>query len=144
MTRGAQRRKVARSGATAFAQPVDDNGTDTNTVTRENTTTTNNPDGSSTTTHTVTTDSVSVPREPSTISADQAHDLRTQSKADYKARKKVADANYQLNKADCEQSTSGALYRACKADAKQQARKDKADARMIHEREKAGIDAGTR
>ena len=77
---------------------------------------------------------------PSTpLTKDEQKDLKNQSTADLKARKKVADANLDENKAACQSATYGTLERACKSDAKAQAKKDKADAKVIHEAEKVDI-----
>ena len=53
-----------------------------------------------------------------TITKDEAKDLKTQSEAQYKARKKVAEANEDLNKADCKAALDGAAQRACEKSAK--------------------------
>lgn len=98
------------------------------------------PNTTTTTTTTVTTDTV-VPTPSPGLSKAEGKDLRNQSEAQYKARKKIADANLDLNKADCESTSTGAVKRACKSDAKAQAKKDKADAKVIHTEEKSAIDA---
>src|ERR1700712_3620452 len=101
--------------------------------------------GTTTTTTTVTTDTVETKMVPApTISHSEAKDLKTQSKADYKARKNIAEANHDLNKADCKVSTDGAVERACKADARAQEKKDKADAKLIHKQETQDINAVTK
>jgi hypothetical protein len=97
-----------------------------------------------TTTTTVTTDTVETRMVPAPgVSRGQAKDLKTESKADYKARKNIAEANHDLNKADCKVNADGAVERACKADARAQEKKDKADAKLIHKSETADIDAET-
>ncbi len=75
------------------------------------------------------------------LTHSQASDQTTQSKADYKANKKLADANHALNKADCKENTSAGVERACKKDAKAQARQDKAGAKLENKAEKADIKA---
>lgn len=77
------------------------------------------------------------------LTKDQAKDLKTQSDADYKARKKIADAKADLNTADCKTSTEGGVQRACKTSVKGVEKQDKANAKMVHEAEKADIKANT-
>jgi len=101
--------------------------------------------GTTTTTTTVTTDTVETKMVPApTISKSEAKDLKTESKYDYKARKNIAEANHDLNKADCKVNSEGAVERACKADARAQERKEKADAKLIHKQETQDINAQTR
>jgi len=101
--------------------------------------------GTTTTTTTVTTDTVETRMVPAPgITKSQAKDLKTESKADYKARKNIAEANHDLNKGDCKVSTDGAVERACKADARAQEKKDKADAKLIHKTEQQDINAQTK
>ena len=71
--------------------------------------------------------------------SQEAKDAKTHSKAEYKARKKVADANKDLNKADCETSADGSVERACKKEAKATAKQDKAEAKTLYETEKKQI-----
>ncbi|MGY4831008.1 hypothetical protein ACVNIS_20715 [Sphaerotilaceae bacterium SBD11-9] len=71
--------------------------------------------------------------------SQEAKDAKVQSKADYKARKKVADANKELSQADCETSADGAVERACKKEAKAAAKQDKAHAKTVYETEKKQI-----
>ena len=98
-----------------------------------------------TTTTTVTTETTETKMVPApTVSHDEAHDLKVQSKAEYKARKNIAEANHDLNKADCKVNSDGAVERACKADARAQERKEKADAKLIYKQEKQDINAQTR
>ena len=73
------------------------------------------------------------------ITKDQAKDLKTQSEADYKARKKVAEANEVLDKADCKTALEGSAKRACDKSAKAGAKGTKADAKMVHEVEEKAI-----
>ena len=101
--------------------------------------------GTTTTTTTVTTDTIETKMVPAPgITKSQAKDLKTESKADYKARKNIAEANHDLNKGDCKVTTDGAVERACKADARAQEKKDKADAKLIHKTEQQDIDAQTK
>lgn len=74
-----------------------------------------------------------------TILTPEGKDARTHSKAEYKARKKVAEANKELNKADCETSADGMAEHACKKNARATAKQEKAEAKMIHENEKKDI-----
>ena len=101
--------------------------------------------GTTTTTTTVTTDTTETKMVPAPgITRSQAKDLKTRSKADYKARKNIAEANHDLNKGDCKANTDGAVERACKADARAQEKKEKAEADLIHKQETQDIDARTR
>jgi hypothetical protein len=101
--------------------------------------------GTTTTTTTVTTDTIETKMVPAPgVSKAQAKDLKTESKADYKARKNIAEANHDLNKADCKVNSDGAVERACKADARAQEAKDKADAKLIHKQETQDINAVTK
>ena len=101
--------------------------------------------GTTTTTTTVTTDTVETKMVPAPgITKSQAKDLKIESKADYKARKNIAEANHDLNKADCKVSSDGAVERACKSDARAQEKKEKADANLIHKQETQDINAQTK
>ena len=101
--------------------------------------------GTTTTTTTVTTDTVETRMVPAPgITKSQAKDLKTESKADYKARKNIAEANHDLNKAGCKVNSDGAVERACKADARAQEKKEKADAKLIHKQEQQDINAVTK
>ena len=101
--------------------------------------------GTTTTTTTVTTDTIETKMVPAPgITKSQAKDLKTESKADYKARKNIAEANHDLNKGDCKVNTDGAVERACKADARAQEKKEKADAKLIHKTEQQDINAQTK
>ena len=73
------------------------------------------------------------------LARSDAKDLKTHSEADYKARKKVAEANEVLNKADCKSALDGSAKRACEKSAKAAARSDKADAKTVHEAEEKAI-----
>jgi hypothetical protein len=68
-----------------------------------------------------------------------AKDAQTQSKAEYKASKKVADANKDLSKAECEVTADGSVERACKNEAKAAAKHEKAAAKTTYETEKKQI-----
>ena len=99
-----------------------------------------------TTTTTVTTETVEtkmVPPPAAGLTKGEAKDAKIQSKADYKARKNIAEANHDINKADCKVTTDGAVKRACEADARAQEKKDKADAKLIHKQETQDINAET-
>ena len=78
------------------------------------------------------------------LNKQEAKDLKTESKATYKARKDVADANKELNKGDCEVAHDGSAERACKKAAKAQAKTDKAEAKAVHEAEKDAIKANSK
>ena len=95
--------------------------------------------GATTTTTTTTTERLITPVPAVPLTKGEQHDLKVQSEADYKARKKIADANLDENKAACENAAYGSLEHACKKDAKAEANKDKADAKVIHEAEKVDI-----
>lgn len=71
----------------------------------------------------------------------EGKDAKEQSKGEYKARKKVAEANKELNKADCEVSSNGMAEHACKKHARAQSKEEKAEAKMIYENEKKDIKA---
>jgi hypothetical protein len=73
------------------------------------------------------------------ITKQEAKDLKTQADAEYKARKKVADANEELNKGDCEVAADGSTERACKKDARAAAKHEKAEAKLKHEAQKDAI-----
>ena len=101
--------------------------------------------GTTTTTTTVTTDTIETRMVPAPgITKSEAKDLKTESKGDYKARKNIAEANHDLNKADCKVNSDGAVERACKADARAQEKKEKADAKLIHKTEQQDINAVTK
>jgi hypothetical protein len=101
--------------------------------------------GTTTTTTTVTTDTVETKMVPAPgVTKSEAKDLKSQSRGDYNARKNIAEANHDLNKADCKVNADGAVERACKADARAQEKKEKADAKLIHKTETQDIDAVTK
>ncbi len=98
-----------------------------------------------TTTTTVTTETTETKLVPAPgLTRSQAKDAKVQSEAQYKARKNIAEANHDLNKADCKVDASGAVERACKSDARMQEKKDKADANLIHKQEVQDINAVTK
>ena len=100
--------------------------------------------GTTTTTTTVTTDTVETKLVPAPgLTHSEAKDAKIESKGDYKARKNIAEANHDINKADCKVTTDGAVKRACEADARAQEKKDKADAKLIHKQETQDINAET-
>lgn len=78
------------------------------------------------------------------LNKQDAKDLKTQSKAEYKASKDVANANKELNKGDCEVAFDGSAERACKKTARAQAKADKAQAKAVHEAEKDAIKANSK
>jgi len=100
-----------------------------------------------TTTTTVTTETIEtrlVPPTAAGLTPSEAHDARVQSRADYKTRKDMAKADHEQAKADCRINSEGAVERACKADARAAEKKDKADAKLIHEQEVQDIDSQTK
>ncbi len=98
-----------------------------------------------TTTTTVTTETTETKLVPAPgLTHSEAKDAKIQSTAEYKARKNIAEANHDLNKADCKVDASGAVERACKSDARAQEKKDKADAKLIHKQETQDINAETK
>jgi hypothetical protein len=78
------------------------------------------------------------------LNKQEAKDLKTESKAAYKASKDVANANKELNKGDCEVAFDGSAERACKKTARAQAKTDKAEAKAVHEAEKDAIKANSK
>ena len=78
------------------------------------------------------------------ITRQEARDLKTESKAEYKARKKVTDAQKVLDIADCK--TAGLEpkeQRDCKKEAKDAAKAAKKEAKEIYKEDKAEIKANT-
>jgi hypothetical protein len=75
------------------------------------------------------------------MTSGQAGDMKKQADAQYKAAKDKADANYEMNKAKCQTMTPHAVKSACEDDAKAEANKEKADAKVADETQKADIDA---
>lgn len=81
----------------------------------------------------------SVGAEPTDALVD-ARNERTQAKAEYKARKKVAEAHKALDVADCKTSSLESKdMRDCTQEAKAEAKQDKRDAKAIYKEEKAEI-----
>ena len=98
-----------------------------------------------TTTTVVTTETTETKLVPAPgLTHSEAKDAKIQSTADYKARKNIAEANHDLNKADCKIAAEGSVKRACEADARAQEKKDKADAKLIHKTEDQDINAVTK
>jgi hypothetical protein len=101
--------------------------------------------GTTTTTTTVTTDTIETKLVPAPgLTHSEAKDAKIESKGDYKARKNIAEANHDINKADCKVTSDGSVKRACEADARAQEKKDKADAKLIHKQETQDINAETK
>ena len=73
------------------------------------------------------------------LTRPEAKDLKNQSEAQYKARKKVAEAQEDLNRADCKTALDGAAQRACAKTAKADAKTKKAAAKTVHEAEESAI-----
>jgi hypothetical protein len=92
-----------------------------------------------TTTNNVQSDAQAQAQGNPTILTQEGKDAKEHSKAEYKARKKVAEANKELNKADCETSSDGMAEHACKKNARAISKQEKAEAKMIHENEKKDI-----
>lgn len=89
--------------------------------------------------------STTLPTDPGgTLTKQEARDLQTANKAQYKANKKVADANKTLDVADCK--TAGLDMkdeRDCKHDAKEAAQATKHDAKAVYKDNKADIKSRT-
>jgi len=84
------------------------------------------------------------PGTNATVSKEEAKALKTQSDAQYKARKNVAEANEDLNKGDCKTALEGSAKRACVKSAKASAKNDKAAAKTLHEIEEQKIKDSTK
>lgn len=86
-----------------------------------------------------------LPADPGgALTSQEARDLKTQNKADYKAHKKVAEANKDLEVADCKTAGLEAKdERDCKHDAKQSAKAVKQDAKEVFKDNKAAIKSRT-
>ncbi len=83
------------------------------------------------------------PTTPS-ITKEEARDLKTESKAEYKARKKISDAKKDLDVADCKTSgLESKEERDCKKEAKDTAKSYKKHAKEVYKDEKADIKANT-
>ncbi|HIV71835.1 MAG TPA: hypothetical protein H9903_12950 [Candidatus Aquabacterium excrementipullorum] len=79
-----------------------------------------------------------------TLTKQEARDLKTQNKAEYKANKKVAEANKDLDVADCKTaSLESKDERDCKAEAKAAAKATKHDAKEVYKDNKADIKSRT-
>ena len=79
-----------------------------------------------------------------TLTKEEAHDLKTESKADYKARKKVVDAQKEVGIADCKTSGLDSKdERDCKKEVKDSAKASKKHAKDTYKEEKADIKAHT-
>ena len=75
-----------------------------------------------------------------TITKEEAKSLKAQSDGQYKARKNVAEANEDLNRADCKAALEGSAKRACEKSAKHAAKSEKAAAKAVHEVQEKKID----
>ncbi|MGH6648958.1 hypothetical protein [Aquabacterium sp.] len=85
-------------------------------------------------------DNTAMPSGQGTLTSEQARDLKTESKAEYKARKKVAEAQEDLDVADCKTSNLDSKNeRDCKHDAKQISKESKKEAKQMYKDEKADI-----
>jgi hypothetical protein len=74
------------------------------------------------------------------ITRSEAKDLKTQSEAQYKANKKIVEANEEQNKADCKTALEGGAKRACVNSAKAGAKSDKSSAKAAHEMQEKSIE----
>lgn len=81
------------------------------------------------------------PAAAPSVLTQEGKDAKETAKGEYKARKKIAEANKELNKADCEVSANGMAEHACKKHARAQAKEEKAEAKMLYENEKKDIKA---
>jgi hypothetical protein len=79
-----------------------------------------------------------------TLTKEDGKDLKTQSEAQYKARKNVAEANEDLAKGDCKSDLEGSAKRACNKAARASAKRDKAAAKVMHEKEEQQIKDATK
>ncbi|RRR99990.1 hypothetical protein EIP75_23200 [Aquabacterium soli] len=78
------------------------------------------------------------------LTKQEARDLKTQNKAEYKANKKVAEANKDLDVADCKTANLEAKdERDCKHDAKTTAKAAKHDAKEAYKDNKGDIKSRT-
>lgn len=86
-----------------------------------------------------------LPADPGgTLTKQEGRDLKTHNKADYKANKKVAEANKDLEVADCKTAGLDAKdERDCKHDAKESAKATKHDAKEAYKDNKAAIKSRT-
>ena len=80
--------------------------------------------------------------DPAVLSSKEARDLKTESKAHYKASKKIAEADKDVAIAECKTSgLSAKEMEACKRDAKKVAKEAKRDAKQLLKEERADINA---
>ena len=78
------------------------------------------------------------------LTKQEAKDLKTESDADYKARKNITEAQKELEVADCKTAGLGSkAERDCKKAAKDAAKDAKEHAKDIHKQEKDAIKAHT-
>ena len=73
------------------------------------------------------------------LTQQEAKSLKATSEGDYKARKNIAEAQENLDKADCKANLDGSTKRACNKSAKAAAKSTKADANLVHEAEEKVI-----
>lgn len=73
------------------------------------------------------------------LTKPEAKSLKATSEGDYKARKNIAEAQENLDKADCKANLDGSVKRACNKSAKAAAKSTKADANLVHEAEEKAI-----
>jgi len=78
-----------------------------------------------------------------TLTKEEAKSLKAQSEGQYKAKKNIAEAAEDLNRADCKSALDGSAKRACEKSAKHAAKSDKAAAKAAHEVEEKKIDDAT-
>lgn len=79
------------------------------------------------------------------LTKQEAKDLKTDSKADYKARKNITEAQKELDLADCKTSgLDSKTERDCKKAAKESAKSSKHEAKEIYKQEKEDINAQKR
>ena len=77
------------------------------------------------------------------LTKQEARDLKTQSNAEYKARKDITEAQKELEVADCKTALDGKDERDCKHNAKEAAKESKRTAKDIYKQEKADIKSQT-
>lgn len=90
------------------------------------------------------TDSSNLPAATSSggLTHAEARNEKTQAKAEYKAKKKVAEANKTLDVADCKTaSLDSKELRDCKKEASIEAKETKREAKQLYKAEKADIKA---
>ena len=74
------------------------------------------------------------------LTKQEAKSMKAQSEGQYKAKKNVAEANEDLNRADCKSALEGSAKRACEKSAKHAAKSEKAAAKAVHEVQEKKID----